>query len=79
MKSQLIKELGGRFALSDDAHGPDFVGLNYGRLRSYLHDTLGVLSLCYLERCNEQNRGGRKVRAVEVEGSWWEAPFWNKN
>lgn len=33
---QLILELGGRLCLSDDSHGPLAVGLNYGRLRSYL-------------------------------------------
>lgn len=76
MESQLIMDLGGRFALSDDAHGADIVGLNYDRLRSYLVDTLGVPSIWYLERCNELNRGGRKVRAVEIKGSWWEDPFW---
>ena len=74
---QLIISLGGRFALSDDSHGPHAVGLNYDRLRSYLHDTLHLEEIWFLERCEEPNSGGRLVRPVRVEGDWWENAFWS--
>ncbi|KAI9335416.1 Polymerase/histidinol phosphatase-like protein [Zopfochytrium polystomum] len=37
-----LSELGVRFTLSDDSHGPFAVGLNYGALRTYLEVELGV-------------------------------------
>ncbi len=44
---QLILEMGGKLCLSDDSHGPAFVGLNYGKLRRYLVEQ-GVEDLYYL-------------------------------
>lgn len=40
---------GGWFALSDDSHGVDQVGLNYTRVLDFV-DTAGIYSLTYLQR-----------------------------
>ncbi|KAF8333022.1 histidinol-phosphatase [Cantharellus anzutake] len=76
--ARLIVDHGGRFALSDDSHGPEFIGLNYSRLRAYLHDVLEVPTIYHLEQSRVCNRGGRKVRAVASTGLWWEDPFWKQ-
>ncbi|KAF9516116.1 hypothetical protein BS47DRAFT_703763 [Hydnum rufescens UP504] len=79
--ADFIISQGGRFALSDDSHGPAAVGLNYSRLRTYLYDTLGVKELWYLERSvddTSRSKGGRRVQAVKVQGAWWQHPFWEK-
>jgi len=34
----MIQELGGKFTLSDDSHGPGAVGLNYQKLFAYLKE-----------------------------------------
>lgn len=71
--------LGGRFTLSDDSHGPPAVGLNYSRLHTYAKETLGLQEIWHLERCQERNAGGRKVKAVKWQGesgSWSEQEFW---
>jgi histidinol-phosphatase (PHP family) len=63
--------------LSDDSHGPLAVGLNYSRLRNYAKDILGIESMWHLERCEQRNAGGRKVRAVKsAGGDWSEQSFW---
>lgn len=72
---ELIRQCGGRFSLSDDSHGPHAVGLNYGRLRNYLR-RVGVHELWVLERTGVPNPAGRPVKAVRVEGRWWEHVFW---
>ncbi|KAF8314416.1 histidinol-phosphatase, partial [Clavulina sp. PMI_390] len=77
--AELILSLGGRFTLSDDSHGPHAVGLNYSRLHTYAKDVLGLKDIWHLERCEEKNAGGRKVKAVKWEGSgeWHSQSFWS--
>lgn len=72
---QLILGFGGRFALSDDSHGPDAVGQNYALMFEYLRRT-GVAEIWYLERSDQTNVGGRYVRPARLEGEWWNHPFW---
>jgi histidinol-phosphatase (PHP family) len=66
---------GGRFALSDDSHGPDAVGLNYDKMREYILKQ-GVVDMYYLRRTAIPNHRGRLVEAVKVEGNWASHPFW---
>ena len=73
---QLIRAAGGRFALSDDSHGPHAVGLNYGRLFEYAR-RVGVDSLSVLAESESPNAAGRCVGARAVPGRWWEHPFWS--
>jgi len=72
---EMILKHRGRFALSDDSHGPHAVGLNYHRLAEYLR-TVGVEELWYLRRSDIQNAAGRAVQPVRLEGDWWEHDFW---
>jgi histidinol-phosphatase (PHP family) len=82
----LILSLGGRFALSDDSHGPPFVALNYSRLRTYAKDVLKLEEIWHLEKIDgeERNAGGRKTRAVKWSDQsgngrgWWEDEFWDR-
>ncbi|KZT63644.1 histidinol phosphate phosphatase H [Daedalea quercina L-15889] len=73
--AELIMKHGGRFALSDDSHGPHAVGLNYDRMAQYVQ-RLGVEELWVLERCERANVGGRFVQSRKVDGKWWQHPFW---
>jgi histidinol-phosphatase (PHP family) len=66
---KLILGCSGRFALSDDSHGPKLVGLNYARLHAYIQAT-GVKEIWYLERYEERNAGGRRVRPVKAGDEW---------
>jgi len=73
--------------LSDDSHGPLAVGLNYGRMRSYLVYQ-GIEDIWYLtderestskvdeERTGEETVG--KVRAKRYEGDWAGNEFWQR-
>jgi len=72
---QLIRKHKGRFAMSDDSHGPHAVALNYDKLYSYLR-RVGVDELWYLRESDQPNAGGRFVKAVKVDGSWWEHSSW---
>jgi len=67
----------GRFALSDDSHGPKFVGLNYDRIPSYLLST-GVTELWYLRYSELSNSSGRNIQAVKFDGDWLAHDFWKK-
>ncbi|KAI0926616.1 hypothetical protein AcV7_005508 [Taiwanofungus camphoratus] len=71
----LIMKEGGRFALSDDSHGPHAVGLNYTRMTGYL-ERLGVSDLWVLEHSDSRNAGGRFLHPRRVEGDWREHVFW---
>ncbi|KAF5360820.1 hypothetical protein D9756_004574 [Leucocoprinus leucothites] len=71
---QLILQRGGRFALSDDSHGPHAVGLNYDRAYHYLK-SLNVAELWFLEPSEEPNASGRRVRPVKLD-NWTNDPFW---
>jgi histidinol-phosphatase (PHP family) len=72
----LILACGGRFALSDDAHGPAAVGLNYSRMHEYLIG-VGVRELWYLQRAHRPNAAGRYVEAVRLETDWAMHSFWD--
>ena len=61
-------EMGGKLTLSDDSHGIDQVGTNYGRTVEYL-ESLGVEEVWGLE-VQEVERSGKmkvSVRSVGVE------------
>jgi histidinol-phosphatase (PHP family) len=73
---QLILSHGGRFALSDDSHGPHAVGLNYTRAAEYLL-RVGVSELWFLHPSEVPNASGRHVCAIKAEGKWWEHAFWD--
>ncbi|PCH44373.1 histidinol phosphate phosphatase H [Wolfiporia cocos MD-104 SS10] len=73
---ELIKKHGGRFALSDDSHGPHAVGLNYSRLAEYVRE-VGIDELWVLHRTAAPNAGGRYLHPRRVEGNWWEHSFWS--
>jgi histidinol-phosphatase (PHP family) len=64
---QLILKHGGRFALSDDSHGPHTVGLNYDRLVQYLRQ-VGVTEVWFLQHSDMGNAAGRAVHAVRDDG-----------
>ncbi|EGO00982.1 hypothetical protein SERLA73DRAFT_105485 [Serpula lacrymans var. lacrymans S7.3] len=72
---ELIIQHGGRFALSDDSHGPQSVGLNYNRMATYLRQ-MGVTEIWYLQQSLAPNAAGRHVSAVKTGGYWWEHQFW---
>ncbi|KAI0299349.1 histidinol phosphate phosphatase H [Multifurca ochricompacta] len=72
---ELIILHGGRFALSDDSHGPHSVGLNYGQTRDYLL-RVGVQELWTLECKDFPNPGGRYTGPVRTSGNWWDHAFW---
>lgn len=67
--------MGGHFALSDDSHGPHAVGLNYGRMKDYIH-RMGITELWTLERGDSPNAGGRWTHPCRIAGEWWQHPFW---
>ncbi|EDR10230.1 uncharacterized protein LACBIDRAFT_248175 [Laccaria bicolor S238N-H82] len=75
-KDILILNCGGRFALSDDSHGPRFVGLNYHRLLDYLH-AQGVTDIWLLQPSKTPNAAGRSIRPVKFEGEWLGHEFWH--
>jgi len=76
--AEVIMLHGGRFALSDDSHGPHAVGLNYRKTREYLM-RIGVQELWALERTNVSNSWGRHTTPVRVGGDWWDHAFWTRN
>lgn len=74
---QAILGAGGRFALSDDSHGPSYVGLNYHRLRSYMED-VGISEIWHLQHSTTQNSAGRNIQAVRLDGDWLAHEFWRQ-
>lgn len=60
--------------LSDDSHGKDAVGLNYGRLGDYLKLS-GIAQIYHL---TEGGTGERAVPTV-VDGDWRADPFWDRH
>ena len=68
---RMIQGEGGKFALSDDSHGPERVGLNFNRLKPWAQG-LGIDGVWKLER-----RGG-KIKALEVNGVW-DDEFWSRS
>jgi len=55
-----IRQRGGRFTLSDDAHGPDAIGQDYDKLEEYIHD-LGLLDYWFLGGGDAPNPSGRQL------------------
>ncbi|TFK20992.1 histidinol-phosphatase [Coprinopsis marcescibilis] len=72
---QVIRSEGGKFALSDDSHGPHAVGLNYHRVLDYLKE-VGVTELWYLDKTGIPNSAGRFLRPRILGGDWTTHPFW---
>lgn len=68
---RMIQGEGGRFALSDDSHGPERVGLNFSRLKLWAQG-LEIDGVWKLER-----RGG-KIGPVKVNDVWNDA-FWSRS
>ena len=68
---RMIQDEGGKFALSDDSHGPERVGLNFNRLKAWAQG-LGIDVVWKLER-----RGGQ-INAVEVNDVWND-DFWSRS
>ncbi|KZT09920.1 histidinol phosphate phosphatase H [Laetiporus sulphureus 93-53] len=75
--AQLIMKHSGRFALSDDSHGPHAVGLDYDRMAGYAQ-RIGINELWTLERKERRNAGGRYLHPVKVEGDCWKHVFWER-
>jgi len=73
---QLIIQLGGRFTISDDSHGPHTVGWNYDHLYKYLRAT-GLQDMWYLREVTGSDESGRRLIPVRVEGNWWDDNFWS--
>ena len=73
--NQAIQAVGGQFALSDDSHGPSFVGLNYHRIPPYL-ESVGITEIWYLSRSESPNSAGRNIQAVRLDGGWLSHEFW---
>lgn len=67
---EVILKYRGRFALSDDSHGPQGVGQNYERLAEYLCG-VGVSEVWCLER----KAGARRLQPRKVDRA---DPFWSK-
>ncbi|KAJ8595744.1 histidinol phosphate phosphatase H [Rhizopogon salebrosus TDB-379] len=72
----LIQEKNGRFALSDDSHGPRTVGQYYLHVADYLMQS-GITELWHLDHSSEPNHKGRYTSPRRVEGDWRLHAFWN--
>jgi histidinol-phosphatase (PHP family) len=74
----LIRDLGGRFVLSDDSHGPKAVGLNYDRVFRFLREDIDLKELYFLKRTGGivKSKAVRNVEVARVADQWWEDPFW---
>ncbi|TDL20698.1 histidinol-phosphatase [Rickenella mellea] len=73
--TQIISELGGRFTISDDSHGPQAVGHNYEKLYKYMRE-LELPELWYLSEGSISNKTGRKLVPVREHGEWKANRFW---
>ena len=73
---QIIQRHNGRFALSDDSHGPHAVGLNYHRLPEYLQ-AMAISELWFLQSSNTPNVAGRATQAAKVSRDWLDHEFWH--
>ncbi|KAH9848000.1 histidinol phosphate phosphatase H [Lenzites betulinus] len=77
---KIVLQAGGRFALSDDSHGPHAVGLNYNRLPDYARRVC-IEDLWVLERrsgATGKNVAGRGVVPRKVASPWTLHPFWSE-
>ncbi|KAG2131033.1 Polymerase/histidinol phosphatase-like protein [Suillus clintonianus] len=71
----LIQEKNGRFALSDDSHGPQTVGQYYLDVADYLVH-VGITELWCLGHSSEPNHNGRYISPRRTEGDWRLHAFW---
>lgn len=72
--------MGGRICLSDDSHGVAQVGLNYGRMKTYLEE-MGVEEIWYLVAADQRKEGDEQVGSrgrviARRMKSWTSHPFW---
>jgi histidinol-phosphatase (PHP family) len=72
--------MGGRICFSDDSHGVAQVGLNYGRMKTYLEE-MGVEEIWYLVGEEQKEDGdeavGSRGRVVARRmKDWTSHPFW---
>jgi len=79
---QLILDMGGRICLSDDSHGIAQVGLNYGRMKSYLEE-MDVKEIWHLVPNKERRDGdevvGNRGRVIARRmADWTGHGFWAK-
>ncbi|KAG0696186.1 Polymerase/histidinol phosphatase-like protein [Suillus ampliporus] len=74
-KDVLIQEKNGRFALSDDSHGPRSVGQYYLHVADYLVQ-VGITELWCLDCSLEPNHNGRYISSRRIEGDWRLHAFW---
>ncbi|KAG2353757.1 Polymerase/histidinol phosphatase-like protein [Suillus spraguei] len=74
-KDVLIQEKSGRFALSDDSHGPRTVGQYYLNVADYLVH-VGITELWCLDRSSGPNHNGRYTSPRRIEGDWRLHAFW---
>lgn len=70
----LIKQLGGKFCLSDDSHAYAQVGLNYHKVWEYVKSTLQLDSVYHLDI----DAHGKTVVAEGNVASLSESPFWDQ-
>ncbi|PPQ86174.1 hypothetical protein CVT25_006917 [Psilocybe cyanescens] len=73
----IIRSHAGRFALSDDSHGPHAVGMNYHRLPKYLQ-SVGISELWYLKQTDLPNTAGRFIHPVKLDEKWLNHDFWRQ-
>jgi len=78
----LILDVGGRICLSDDSHGVAQVGLNYGRMKSYLEE-MGVEEIWYLvgvelKEAGDETVGPRGRVVARKLQDWTSHPFWTR-
>jgi histidinol-phosphatase (PHP family) len=77
--------MNGKLCLSDDSHGPAYVGLNYTRLKEYMIKQ-GVKELWYLstpstmDRTVGDDRGkwASTLAVRKMDGDWTSHPFWDE-
>jgi histidinol-phosphatase (PHP family) len=72
--------MGGRICLSDDSHGVAQVGLNYGRMKTYL-EGMGIEEIWYLvevelKEDGDETVGTRARVAARRMKDWTSHPFW---
>ncbi|KAJ8083123.1 hypothetical protein PM082_008992 [Marasmius tenuissimus] len=74
----MIVAEGGRFALSEDSHGPHAVGLNYGRMAEYLK-AQNITEIWHLQRPQASVHNGRCLEAVKLPSDWKDHVFSKDN
>lgn len=57
--------LGGRFTLSDDSHGTDQVGLNYGKVLAFIEKT-GIQEIYCLTAGHKNDFEAAQQKAVKI-------------